>query len=323
MSSSTSSSEPLRLLLRALAFGTLPLGVLVAAMCWGPHASRVDYMGGLEQKHTRLHSLPSPKVIIIGGSNAAFGIDSERLEEALCRPVVNMSIHASLGYRFMVDEVIDWIGTDDLVIVALEQSGYSEPAKDNDMHLLAVDRFPEALGNIPWYLRPKVIAGIAVMRLQAAWKVLSGAWTSDEPDPVYRADGFNLQGDVISHLDRPRRDASRKARAEYREPKFAPEFVELTDALAQRVAEAQGTLVFAWPTVAQSSYEPEFHEAMRDGLVAQGYTITGGSQDYVYPDSSYYDTHQHLNAAGRQLRTSRLLDDLCGLAAVGCCVTLP
>ena len=76
---------------------------IIASM--SPHATRVDYYDGMHAKHERLHALVSPKVVIIGGSSATFGIDSDMLEKALCRPVVNMSIHAALGFGFMVREI--------------------------------------------------------------------------------------------------------------------------------------------------------------------------------------------------------------------------
>lgn len=320
MSSSTSSSEPLRLLIRVLLFCSIPITILGAAYRWGPHASRIDYMGAVAMKHARLDALPSPKVIIIGGSNAAFGIDSERLEKVLCMPVVNMSIHASLGFRFMVEEVKGSIGRGDLVIVALEHSCYSKSTKDNDLHILTADRYLGALHYMPWYQRPKVVVGIAVMRMQGRWKELSGAWKDDSLDPVYRANGFNAQGDVISHLDRPQREASRQQAVDFFEPYIGEEFDPLVRALAVEVNTHGGELVFTWPSIAKSSFRSTFHQAMRDGLRESGFEIIGRTEDYVYPDTLFYDTHYHLNAKGRQVRTTQLIRDLCASAQVHCCV---
>ncbi len=319
MSSSTSNSEPLRLIGRALLFSALPIALLLAAFRWGPHASPIDYMGAVVQKHERLASLPSPKVIIIGGSNAAFGMDSERLEKALCKPVVNMSIHASLGFQFMVEEVKNEIGPGDMVIVALEHSGYSQPAKDNDMLVLTADRYPEALAWMPTYLRPKVMAGVAVMRMQGAWKLVSGAWKGKEGDPVYRSSGFNTYGDVISHLDRPARPPERQQHVEHHPPLFGSNFLPLADTLASRVSKAGGQLVFVWPSIARTSFKAEYHEAMRTGLQLHGYTMLGNTEDYVFPDTAFYDTHYHLRAWGRQERTTRLIRDLCQAEALKCC----
>lgn len=319
MSSSTSSSDPFRLLLRALGFGACVGALLLVALYFGPHASRVDYMGAVAAKHARLRSLPSPKVVIIGGSNAAFGMDSERLGKALCRPVVNMSIHASLGFKFMVEEVKAELDNGDLVIAALEHSGYSKPVKDNDLHILTVDRFPEALGFVPWTTRPRLVLGVGVMRQQAAWKVLSGAWKDDSPAPVYRASGFNGEGDLVSHLGLPVVDPDAVERTEYHEPIIASEFWSIAQELADSVKAHKGELVFILPAIARSSYRPEVDRTIRTALAEHGYTVLGTEGNNVQPDSSFHDTHYHLRAVGRQLRTATLIEDLCRSGTVQCC----
>lgn len=322
MASSTSSSDrsPIRVLLRTVLFAVPIALVLLLAMAFGPHASRIDFMGGVIAKHARLEALGSPKVIVIGGSNAAFGIDSEILEHALCKPVVNMSIHASLGFRFMVDEIKGSLGEGDLVIAALEHSAYSKPEKDNDIHILTVDRWPEALDLLPWYRRPRILLGVMVMRAQGAWKIFTGAWKDDSPDPVYRADGFNERGDLVTHLGRPPREPGRQQHVDYHLPLLGATFPVVAQELADSAEAYQARLVFVWPAIARSSYRPEFHEAIRTGMGEHGFDMIGLSEDYVMPDTAFYDTHHHLRSTGRRLRTERLVRDLCASGLVTCCV---
>lgn len=42
-----------------------------------------------------------PKIVLIGNSNLAFGINSEEIEQEIGMPVVNMGLHASLGNAFL------------------------------------------------------------------------------------------------------------------------------------------------------------------------------------------------------------------------------
>ena len=321
MASSTSSSDrsPIRLLVRTAIFAVPIALLLLLAMAFGPHASRIDFMGGVIAKHARLQALGSPKVIVIGGSNAAFGIDSEILERALCKPVVNMSIHASLGFKFMVDEIKRSLGEGDLVIAALEHSAYSKPEKDNDIHILTVDRWPESLDLLPWYRRPRILLGVMVMRAQGAWKIFTGACKDDSPDPVYRADGFNERGDLVTHLGRPPREPGRQQHVDYHLPLFGGTFSAVAQELADSATANHARVVFAWPVVARTSYRPVFHEAIRAGTLEQGFDMIGVSEDYVMPDTAFYDTHHHLRATGRRLRTERLVRDLCASGMVTCC----
>ena len=44
--------------------------------------------------------IEEPKIILIGNSNLAFGIDSEKIENSVGMPVVNLGLHGSLGNEF-------------------------------------------------------------------------------------------------------------------------------------------------------------------------------------------------------------------------------
>lgn len=323
MNSSTSNSKtgPIRLFLGVLPFAMVLLAIMLACWAWGPHVSRVDYLRGLRAKHDRLVDLPSPKVILLGGSNVTFGMDSPMLEGALCRPVVNMSIHASLGLRFMVEEVKDNLGPGDVIIAPLEYSAYSVPVKDNDVHLLAVDFAPDLIRYIPWWLRPKVMLGVLTMRVQAAWKVLSGAWKNAEPHAYFRADGFNEQGDLMSHLSRPAWPLAEQEPVMYQPEVIGPAFWEVFGSLRTAVDSVQGTLILSWPCIAESSHRPSRADSLRSALAARGMTILGNAVDYVQPDSAFFETHYHLRAQGRRIRTERMITDLCGSGLIVCCDT--
>lgn len=321
MGSSTSNSNgsPLALLFRALCMGAL-LGVVFAVVhLVGPRATRIDYMGAMASKHARLRALGSPKVVVIGGSNATFGIDSEMLEEALCIPVVNMSLHAGLGFEFMVEEVMGNLGKGDLVIASLEHIAFSQPQQYGDIHMITVDRFPESMRYIPWYRKPSIILGILVMRTQGAWKELSGQWKDDSLDPVYRANGFTERGDITSHHGLPMRPSHRIQPSVYFEPYSVPRFWQLLEQLSQEAKDHGAQLVFSWPVNARSSYKSEFHEAMAREIGEHGYLSAGDPGSYIFPDTAFYDTHHHLRATGRRLRTARMVKDLCAMAEVSCC----
>lgn len=309
----------MRLLLRACLFALPWLLLMVAAYVWGPHISTIDYLGGIRAKQERLAALGSPKVVLIGGSNATFGMDSPLLEEALCRPVVNMTIHASLGFRFMVEQLEGGLGRGDLVIAPLEFSCYHDPSPINDTHMLALDRQPELTGFVPWYSRPRVFAGILVMRVQAVWKVWSGAWKDDSPHEVFRADGFNEQGDLISHLEMPVRPPDRIAELKYHSPTIDPSFWPVLERLQRNVEQSGAELIIAWPSVAESSFRPTASDSVRTALAEHGFTILGNAQNYVQADTAFYDTHYHLRATGRRIRTERLVKDLCSNEKVSCC----
>ncbi|MBL7952195.1 MAG: hypothetical protein JNM62_10795 [Flavobacteriales bacterium] len=246
-------------------------------------------------------------------------MDSRLLEKVLCRPVVNMSIHASLGLRFMVDELKGALGPGDLVIAPLEYSAYSDPIQDNEVHLLAIDFDPELIRMMPITARPRLFLGVMVMRAQATWKVLSGAWKDASPHSFFRADGFNEQGDLVSHLDKKAWPSAEQEHVHYKSEIVDPEFWPVIVELGEDVRRAGATLVIAWPGVAQSSYREGRADSLRMALQLKGLSILGEQARYVLPDSSFFDTHYHLRSEGREMRTLTLVEDLCGSGVVRCC----
>lgn len=320
MSSSTSSSEPLRLLVRTALAGAIMALVLGWGYCFGPPVARIDYHGAVAAKQARLRQLPSPKVVIVGGSNAAFGIDSERLEQALCRPVVNMAIHASLGVEYMVNEVKSQLGQGDLVITSFELSAYNKAIKDNEVHVLTVDRAPGALEVMPWYRRPRIHVALAIMRCQAAWKYATGEWNGEVPDQVYRADGFNERGDMVAHLGLPPRGPARQQPVEHRRPFVGTDIFPLLQELQDSASAHGAQVVFTWPSIAASSERKGINAAISAGMAEAGLAFLGDAADNVLPDTMFHDTHYHLRASGRDLRTARLIHDLCATSKIACCV---
>src|SRR6478672_545894 len=79
-----------------------------------------DYIAAVLEKDRLIRSTPSPKIILVGGSNLAFGIDSRMMEDSLHLNVVNMGLYAKLGLRYMLAQVKPYIRRGDVVIIVPE-----------------------------------------------------------------------------------------------------------------------------------------------------------------------------------------------------------
>ena len=58
-----------------------------------------NYLAAVLEKDRLIRSTPSPKIVLVGGSNLAFGIDSKKIEDSLGLRVVNMGLYAKLGLQ--------------------------------------------------------------------------------------------------------------------------------------------------------------------------------------------------------------------------------
>lgn len=81
---------------------------------------KVSYSRGIQLKFNKLKKIKGKKIVIIGGSNVNFGIDSDLIEEKLNIPTVNMGIHGGLGTKFMIDSIEKYMKAGDILIVSRE-----------------------------------------------------------------------------------------------------------------------------------------------------------------------------------------------------------
>jgi hypothetical protein len=302
---------PFRFLGRAMAFGALLLCLLLIVAGVAPPVTPVDYTAASIAKQARARAVGSPKVLLVGGSNVAFGVESATLERVMGMPVVNMGLHAGLGFRYMKNEAVQLMGPGDLVVVALEESNYADPVKDHEVLYQMVDRHPAAIRFVPWWDRPRIMAGLLVLRLQSLVKKCTGKWTFAEPHPLYRADGFNDHGDMVAHLDLPRPAMLEEDGLAPTQSALSARFAPIADDLERRARAMGAEVVYTWPVRAGSGYDPVRSEAILAGLEAQGRTVVGRPGEFVLPDSLFHDTRYHPRQVGRAIRTERLAADLC------------
>lgn len=69
------------------------------------------------------HALP-PRIIFVGGSNLAFGLDSQRIKDSLNINVINYGLHAGIGLKYMVDDISTYARKGDIIVFAPEYSHF-------------------------------------------------------------------------------------------------------------------------------------------------------------------------------------------------------
>jgi hypothetical protein len=75
-------------------------------------------------KLSLLKNTPSPRIIIAGGSNVAWGIDSELIEREMGIPVINDGLDAHLGIA-PLNELKNYIQPRDIIVVSLEYYNFA------------------------------------------------------------------------------------------------------------------------------------------------------------------------------------------------------
>jgi hypothetical protein len=159
------------------------------------------FLKGLELKHKRALRIQSPKIIINGGSNLAFGINSPLIEKELNLPVCNLGIMAGLGFEYMIEQAKFYAKDGDVVILVPEYFLYSTPESDpkGGVLLSAASIFPFGIQ----FMKEDLPFLNFQYKSQSALKRLLLAKTDGEENStgVYNASAFNEYGDIYIHDD--------------------------------------------------------------------------------------------------------------------------
>lgn len=275
------------------------------------------YLAGLQDKWDALATAPGSRIIIAGGSGAAFGVRCDLLEEELPGySAVNFGLYAGLGTTVMLELAKPLLRPGDVVIFSPEQSGQT---LSDFFH--AASMWQAADG------RPELLSALDGRR----WEPMTGAFPAfagakarlyrDGAAPVgegiYARSSFNAWGDV----DCPGREQNVMARGS--DPNmpisFDPdlpseEFFETVNAFA-RWCEANGvTLYYRFcPMNVAAAGEGELArlDAYAAALQARlDCPILGDPAQAVLDAGWFFDTNFHLNASGAVVNTAILAGEL-------------
>jgi hypothetical protein len=262
-----------------------------------------------------LRDTPSPRVLIMGGSNVVFAINSERMKDELGLPVVNTGLHGEVVINSM-REMQPYIRKGDIVVVMLEYELFaSQNALDGNDFFIAqwVEYDLNRLRLFDSERDMKLLQTIISVKFTRGLTYLLGM---DFGRGVFVRANFNAQGDFIGHLLAPpveevTRNSSYISPRDYyagtyafleqfNQAALAKGAIVLYEFPASRATNCQNTGLEAFQT-----YYNVFREKTTIPIITPFDT-----NQICLPDSMFYDTIYHVNGEGREVLTSRIIRDL-------------
>ena len=298
-----------------LAVFLLPFFVICASAFGLPAYFKSTFLGELSEKYDRLRTVDEPKITVVGGSSAAFGLDSEMLERCLGRKAVNFGLYANLGTKLMMDLSRENVREGDIIVLAPELNAETYSLRFNaETAARAIDGSPEMLKRIAPEDRASLVGAIWGL----GGKKLGYALTGERPENsgAYRKENFNEFGDNV--FDRPYNVMSGYGNAVTLDFAGTPEFEEFIAYVNDYTAyvRSRGAEVyFSFPPINSAAIEPfNSPEEIRDFQAKLSLSldcrVISGISDYIMDEGYFYDSEFHLNNSGVTVRTAKLIDDL-------------
>lgn len=311
-----------------LALFTLIQLAILSVICFNySHRIRLGYMASFEDKIALLKKHEEPSLIVLGGSNVAFGIDSPRIENRLGIPVINAGLHGALGLDLYVAMAEEFAKEGDIVLLLPEWamlSGIFAPQQIQLQQLLRespiawqmltrsldvkAKRFLDELA-LPEFAH-LVQDGTKVRTEQVEQRLIHDA----RQPGIYSRLNFNEHGDFIGHhsFGTVKDIANIPCNVDFHGDAYR-QAINKINALAKSLEKRGATLLFGYPPF-PDPFSQEFEEQISTGhrFLSKhlNVPILHGPSKTSYPIDHFFDTVYHLNRKGKTKRTSLLIRSL-------------
>lgn len=276
-----------------------------------------DYNASLIDKAARLKSINEPKIILVSGSNLAFGMNSPMLQEAMNMPVVNLGLHGGLGNAFHEDTAKLNINSGDIVVIC--HSNFSDDAHINDYSLAWITvEYHKDLWEVidakdyigmlrawPGY----VIKNLSNWLYSSVRKKIGGIKIS-----AYSRAAFNECGDVVFKPEDGIKSPDKIFTSEkVKLPEINEICVNRLNEFNRYIQSRGATMLIAGYPIARGKYSPpaegyvKFQNELAEKLDCE---IISDYRDYFFPYEYFYNSVLHLKPYAADIRTSQLIKDL-------------
>lgn len=263
------------------------------------------YAASTIDKENRLSKLESPKIVIVGGSGSAFGINSKMIEDSLKMPVINMAVSYGLGLTYMIEESKNGIKKGDKILLFTEYYLPVEGSKKlltliNDLNPNASDYFKFSVSD--WIK-------FRVFDFQRVGSSLFYKSKNTEfNDPITLRSSFNEYGDMTAHLNKPNKRPLKDVEKLHK-TLYTKELAELNNFV--KYCEKVGAKVYyGFPAFPATEFGENkkaikyFEWKLNKNFKGK---ILNTPEANLYPENDFYDTIYHLNTVGREKRTKYLI----------------
>ncbi len=258
-----------------------------------------------------------PRILVVAGSNALFGIDSAQIEAHWQRPAINLAINAGLRLPYILATSRRIARPGDIILLPIEYGLYLYDGKPSPQIIdYALARDPAYLDSLSLAERFRFALEIAPERWLRGLRVL--------PDPpvtsgTYGVHHIDRKGDQ-THTQASDQTPAEKAEVAAAKPRnYGARARQEIDGWAlladySRWAKTHNICLIAIPSafLQQTEYETnpvehDFYETLPARVRATGIPYYGRPQDFMYAADRFFNTDYHLQAWARTQHTAQLL----------------
>ncbi|MBE7088478.1 MAG: hypothetical protein E7370_03035 [Clostridiales bacterium] len=299
-----------------LALLIIPVALFIIGLTT-PQQFGATYYGVLPKMVERLKTTEGKRIVVVGNSAVAFGVNGELIESEIeGYTVCPFGLYGAVGTKAMMDLSRENIKEGDIVILAPEQGAQSLSlyfngetlwkCLDGNFDLLtriSFDDIASMIGSYPAFISQK----FGYLSTNSA----------PVPEGVYAASSFNERLDMI--YDRPYNQMlmgfDSVERVSYDKSVMTAEFSEYVNEYNDFVTSKGATLLYGFCPINIQGVMPNtteedidaFYDFLDETLNCE---ILGSPHNYLFDSDWFYDSNVHVNTAGSVVYTRQLVQDI-------------
>lgn len=252
-----------------------------------------------------------PTIVILGGSNAAFGYDTKLLNDSLEMPVFNAGLHAGMGMKFFLDDCSQYLKKGDVLVFSPEYDQFYGNLNDGQSEM--TDAFYLYRCHYPGEMSYKQIIGViqntpSYLRKKIEYNLFALAHL--KTDPVYTLSSINKYGDVTWHWyhdrahGKPDGHGLDERNNSFNENAFNYMVVKLNE------LKRKGIVIIMYPPAfEQQAYNGSLKSIryISKRLSQVGFSFICSPKECSFTKDNFYDTNYHLNHQGALLHNKHLI----------------
>ncbi len=288
--------------------------VIVAGLVgiWGWYAFNIEqrnpdaYIEVHGVKMQRLDTLSSPRIVLVGGSNVAFGFDSKRLADSLKMNVQNMGVHASIGLRYAMDQTAHHLRKGDIVVILPEyEQFFLEYNGSGDIPSRALLASPPgSWRDLNFSQIVNILDGFPAMEKGRRDQRHSSPQTTGWE---YSPRNFNEYGDETAHwaADSLKFDYSLTTLPATPDRYAVGDFASKVKDLRERGCE----VLVLWPSTQRENYmnNQAALSALEKALAAKGIGFDCPPETFLHDASEMFDSDYHVRYPAVESNTDKLI----------------
>ena len=259
------------------------------------------YLSSYLDKIKLIEKVENKRIIFIGGSNLAFGLDSSMIEkEFLGYKIINMGLHGGIGIKYLLEDCKKYLKKGDVLVIVPEYENFYNNGSGTSAlwYILSLKKNLENIGIINFTRSlPYLLTATKEILMTNENKEYGQNFSYDRR-------GFNRNGDYTEHWKYKGKEKIKVDKLP--NSKITNSTINYLEKFIEQSRKREIKIILLPPVFQKSSYKinEEKIKEISNSLITK---FEVEPEVFSYDDNLFFDTAYHLNRQGVDLRTKEII----------------